>query len=397
MEPGSSRAAGSRFHLARLASIFKDSRRRRVRPAALLWLILLPGIATVPVADAAIVSRTEALASARSNAAQKIDLELTELTNAGRTDDVTARLRKVASNPELSTAARERLLERGALLLGTLSSQPQARAFLDKLENHQPATWVWLEEGGRRSAVPLFDPAAAARVAKRTWLANEAELSVRKLLLAGDPDIVTHLEKLSDAQRRGAAAAIATVPPDLLQPLRWDLIAALERQRPIDAIAATVAAQTADTELAMAVIAHAQPRVARGMLARLTASFPADQTLLLLSRSLDRPEIASNALLLLAQLGADSAEARQLIWAQLADPDNGSSAAAALARLSDPHFAARAAAVAIDDTAPDLFRRRALLALCLDAGGAAQDQLHRVAAQTRQDHITTGADACRAR
>jgi hypothetical protein len=95
----------------------------------------------------------------------------------------------------------------------------------------------------------------------------------------------------------------------------------------------------------------------------------------LLLHSLRSPALASHSLFVLARLAPVSPAALSQIWQELENEENGGSAAAALASLSSPEAAMRAAAVTVDPDRDDALRRRALLALCLDNGDAAQRHL----------------------
>ncbi len=365
----------------------------------MLWLasiaMVLPAMAVAAKPGA--TTRTEALQSADSGTTAA---ELRELESFAKRQDTTrlaSRIETLLSDQSRPTAARERLLETAAILLGGLPPQPNARRLIARISGLAPQTWVWLEEGGHRVAVPLYDPAAAARVAERAWLAREYETRLLAKLAAADQGLIDDLARAGPAERSGALGAVANTPDERLLRLKFDLISALEHGVAVGWFAAQVAAKTGDTDLAHAAIDHAGSRNALDMLTSLAQRLGPDSAVPLLRHSLRNPALASHSLFMLARLGAVSPDATATIWSELRDPDNGGSAAAALARLADPTIAARAAAIVADPAADSTHRRRALLSLCLDNGDTAQRHLRLLTASLGDDTLGTKARQCAGR
>ena len=335
--------------------------------------MLLPG--TVVVAQPDATPRVQALRSAHSGASDTTLRELRSIAKRKETTVLATRIEALLGDQSLEPAARERLLETGAILLGGLAPDANARRLLERISKLEPQTWVWLEEGGHRAAVPLYDPAAAARVAQRGWRAREYETRLVAKLAAAEQGLIDDLARARPAERTGALSAVARTPDTTLLRLKPELMAALERGAAVGWFAAEVAARTGDTDLARSVIKHAGSRDALDMLAALGERLGPEGALPLLRLSLRDPALASHSLFILARFGPVSPDAMTLIWKELENQDNGGSAAAALARVSDPAVAVRAAAIVADPARDSAHRRRALLSLCLDGGDIAQRHL----------------------
>ncbi len=376
----------------------KESIRRRLLPAVLAVFILAAASPTMTgAANPAAIPREHATRQARGGASENIDLELVKLAERGDTRLFHARLQSLIDDRTLPVAARERLLERGALLFGNLAPDEPALRLIASLSEHEPQTWVWLEDGGHRSAVPMFDPAAAARLTERRWEARKTEDQIAVMIARSSAGIIDTLADANIAQRAGAKNAITRFREEQLLHQKPELLLALDQGRPVDWYVAAIATRTADVDLAAAVIAHGEPRVAIDMLDALADRLGPEEFLPLLQRSLDEPPLASHSLFLIARIAPSSPVAQTLLWRQFEGPGNGASAAAALARLSDPAVAARAASIVSDASADPALRRRALLALCLDRGDAASRHLGVLQVALSDDELGREASKCGSR
>ncbi len=177
-------------------------------------LILLPAIAmvlpgTVVVAQPDAIPRVQALRSAHGGTSDTTLRELRSIAERKDSTVLATRIEALLADQSLEPAARERLLETGAILLGGLAPDAKARRLLERISKLEPQTWVWLEEGGHRAAVPLYDPAAAARVAERGWRAREYETRLLAKLAAGEQGLIDDLARARPAERTGALSAVA--------------------------------------------------------------------------------------------------------------------------------------------------------------------------------------------
>ncbi len=376
----------------------KKSIRRGLLSAVLVVLSLVAVTPTMTgAANPAASPREHATRQARGSAVDSIDLELVKLAERGDTRLFHARLKSLIDDRTLPVAARERLLERGALLFGNLEPDEPALRLIASLSEHEPQTWVWLEDGGHRSAVPMFDPAAAARLTERRWEARKAEDQIAAMIARSSAGFIDMLADANTAQRAGAKNAITRFRNELLLLQKPELLTELDQGRAVGWYAAEIATRTADVDLAFAVMEHGEARVAIDMLDVLANRLGPEELLPLLQRSLDEPPLASHSLFLLARIAPSSPVAQALLWRQLERPGNGASAAAALARLSDPAVAARAASILSDASAETTLRRYALLALCLDRGDAALRHLGILQAALADDQLRREAGKCGAR
>ena len=359
-----------------------------------LSALTLVSPATIYAATAGPMPRAQALQLARDGVSDEIIRELKTLATRGDSTALATRVEVLLSDASLEPAARERALETGTFLLGDLPPEQKARQVLRQISQLEPQTWVWLEEGGHRVSVPLYDPAAAARVSERAWLAREAEARFSNKLETAAPGLVDDLARASLAERTGVISAIAHAPAAQLLHSKSSILAALDQGAAVGWYAAEVAARTGDSEIALAAIEHAEPREALDMLDALGDRLAPRDILPLLRHSLRSPALASHSLFVLARLAPVSPAALSQIWQELEDEENGGSAAAALARLSSPEAAMRAAAVTVDPDRDDALRRRALLALCLDNGDAAQRHLQLLMQSLGDSNLGQKASQC---
>jgi hypothetical protein len=152
--------------------------------------------------------------------------------------------------------------------------------------------------------------------------------------------------------------------------------------RRADELALVLARRLADAEIATLLIGHADARVALDAIRALPAAFDTQTALGLLADASRRAEIASAATLAIGALAAQDGAARSFLYGKVDDAELGPSAAAALASIGDPAVAAEIGR-RLRTTSLESSRRLFVLALKLDGGTAAREELRQFAA-TRQ-------------
>ncbi|HEX9773264.1 MAG TPA: hypothetical protein VGA44_07345 [Steroidobacteraceae bacterium] len=302
-----------------------------------------------------------------------------EVAATGSTDALVVEIRAALTDPTLEVVAREWLLDSGLAALRGLPPSAAARTLARELAGRPPLvyTQVEFEHGGH--VVPLYDPGATARFALRHWVRIEARESAARALSTGSAHAVEDFLTLArasgpDAARSGILDAFGAADLAQLRLQRPAIVAALRAGLRADELALLLARRLRDAELYALTIGHADPAIA--LAAVLTAAHALDGPAAcdILAAAADREPIASAALLQIGRLASSVPAAQQLLLERLSDPVSGESAAAALAGIDDPTLAARIGG-SLRTTRDEAMRRRLALALKLNGGPGARDEL----------------------
>jgi hypothetical protein len=300
---------------------------------------------------------------------------------AGDSGALAAHLRAMKADPQLDTAAREKLLYKTTLAVSGMDPDPALRDEVEALADYESQTLVWTDEHGHREIRPLYDVAAAARQTRRAWAEEDARKAVTPLLAKADASAIARYARGSASEREGIEQAFESAPTDQLAAQRETLATSLARGEPVGELAAVAALRTGDQALMYQVIAEAAPEIALHAVRRIDAGdwtgAPAD----LLEAAAVRPETASAALLALGRRAGTEPGATATLFATLGQPA-GASAAAALARVGDDMIARELGRI-LAGSDDEIARRQALLGLRLMDSTAAEDELRAFAGDPR--------------
>lgn len=305
------------------------SRSRPLLAAAATLAVLGAGASLAE--PARLVLETTALAR-ETAASTDVVARVRELARSGRPAEAVARARGVLDDPSTGPATRERVRYETLMSLSTADPDASAVGFVRDSMEVAPTVYVRLDEPGHDIVVPAWDARAAARYTERRWREREASAATRALLAEGG-DLAAAWRDGNPATRSGMLEALRAAPPSRLAPAGSSLASELSAGSDVAVPALAVATRTADAGLfARALVAAPGPE-AIGALREGLGVFGPTERVDILSAALDRPDLASAALLGLAAEAPTDPRAEALLWSRLASPAHGASAAAALARL----------------------------------------------------------------
>lgn len=254
------------------------------------------------------------------------------------------RLDAAADDPALAA----RLLHGALLQLASVAPDTEARAFVAEARSAEAAVYLQLDETGHAVAMPAWDPAAAAQFVERRWAERAARATASAHLAAGE-DLVPAWLAVSPGERRGFIEAIGEATPGQVALALPGLDGALAAGEPVGSLALAAAARTGDAALFVRALAAAPPRDALRTMREDLPAFPASERVSVLEAAIARSELASAALLALADEADSEPAAETLLWRTLGDPVHGASAAAALARMADGRVQQRLADIVAQD------------------------------------------------
>ena len=227
--------------------------------------------------------------------------------------------------------------------------------------------------------MPLYDVGASAKFAQRTWLRREARESTATAIAnhqAGVLEAYAASVSSPDADGRKAGALEAFQAANALDLLffRAELVAVSEAGGHADEKIALFARRLADAELFALLFDRGDDRTAVRAIGDVAGVLNDDAALSVLRIAMQRQELASAALLNVAELARRHAGARQVLLDTLHHPIHGASAAAGLGQLHDPLLAAELGR-SLATTTNESSRRRIALALQFDGSETACRQL----------------------
>lgn len=354
---------------------------RGLRRIALLCLAAVPAFAAQVVDPAAARRATlEAVVVA-------LDADLSSLAAAGHATELALRVQRISTDRALEPVAREWLLDRGLHDLARLAPTREARAVVQQLALRRPEVFTRADPDHGERVTPFYDTGATARFVLRAWERATARAQAEADLATGRTGVIERFAARadtagSDALREGIIEAVEAAPLAQLAVQRAAVAGAMSAGRRADELALVLARRLADAELATLLIGHADARVALDAIRALPAAFDTQTALGLLADASRRAEIASAATLAIGALAAQDGAARSFLYGKVDDAELGPSAAAALASIGDPAVAAEIGR-RLRTTSLESSRRLFVLALKLDGGTAAREELRQFAA-TRQ-------------
>ena len=255
---------------------------------------------------------------------------------------------KMAADPAMTPAGRDRLLTDAARRLGSMPDSAASRQFLEGLAIRKSEVWIPVEETGGLVHIPLYDAGAQARHTLKTLdiravardltpraARGEAGLAVEARAAAPGSVFRQGLKQaLLDAR---ATAAGSAGPASISHSL-----AALLPQDPSLGTLALTARDPADRDVLAGVLDLGD--TASGLAALpLTRSLPSPEARPLLEIAARRGDIASAAVLEAGRRWPEDPDTGRWLETLLGDPGVGASAASALARYGDEALVTRLA------------------------------------------------------
>jgi hypothetical protein len=337
-------------------------------------------LAVMPVFAAQLIDPAAARRAIAEPSVVAIGASLSTLAESGRTSELALQVRRISIDRTLEPVAREWLLDRGLHALARQQPTPEARTVVQQLAGRPPEVFGRADPDHGDQATPLYDTGATARFVLRAWQRSDARAAAEADLAAGRTQLIERFAATpSGPLRQGIVEAIEFAPPAQLAPQRNAAAAAMSAGERVDEIALVLARRLADVELASLLIGHADARVALDALRLLPAVLDSQSAFRQLAEASRRADIASAAILAIGPLARQDAAARSFLFERIDDPGLGASAATALASIDDPAIAADIGR-RLHSTSSDIARRHLVLALLLDGGSAARDELGRFVA-----------------
>ncbi len=347
---------------------------------ALLFLV-----AAGPAAGQRLVmERATAAKAADQPAARQALASLAGHHDRADTPGLVAATRRLAADPVLGPAGRDRLLVEAARHLAAMPDHSEGRRFLEEMAAGTSAVWVPAEEAAGFVQLPLYDVAAHARFSLQELDVRAAARDLAPRVARGDTELVQKAREAAPGSvfRRGLARALIDHRPG------GTLADALAAELPGDPTLGSLilaARDPADDASLLAVLDHGDAESALRAVA-LTRQRPGAEALRLLRRAARRPDLASPAVLEAGRRLDQDPAAQQWLEDLLGDPRRGASAAAGLARWGDAALIDRLAA-RIAGEADELTARHLLLVLRLSPTAAAD----RAMARLRDDPAVSAA------
>jgi len=325
------------------------------------------------------VDRHVALAAAHTQEVEGFANRIQKLAADNSAESILQLIIRIDNDSGLSVVARERLLYEAALAMAHVTPTPASEAFIEKLGNRKPETYVWLNEDPhhRHAGVPLFDIGAAARVTLRFWGQERAKHTALLLLAAGDSRLVDKYVVANEVDRAGITNACATAPTAQLAVYSATVISRLQVGDPITPLAAMLASRLQDMPLYIALAKHGTAATIMRLLPTLNQTLSPSDAFAVLVTASHRDELVSAALLQMGRYADVLPAAQATLFEWLSDFTHGGSAAAALARLNDAGII-RLLGDMLESETNDTTLRRVLLALRLNGSDAASSHLHRL-------------------
>jgi hypothetical protein len=339
-------------------------------------IALLAILAAGPAAgQKMILDRESATKAASEPAAQTAMAAVGALGEQADASGVVRATRRLAANPVLHPAGRDRLYAEAATILAALPDHPESRGFLEELAGGESAVWIPIEESAGYVQLPLYDFSAQARY------------SLRELDIRAAADFLSRRVAGDDS---GLAAEARNAAPDSV--FREGLERALSGGQPAQALADALAAELpADPtlgKLALAARAPADDEVLITVLefgdlesslqaVALTRRRPLADALAFLKRAARRSDVGSAAVLEAGRRQSEDPAATRWLEGLLGDPRQGASAAAGLARWGGPELAGRVAGRLAVET-DEMTARHLLLVLRLSGTAAADREMARL-------------------
>jgi hypothetical protein len=333
-----------------------------------LILLLLSLAAAPSAAQEMVLDRATAMKAASGPATQGAVAVVSAYAKRGDAPGLIASARRLAANPDLEPAGRDRLYAEAARALAVLPDHAESRGFLEELANRESAVWIPVEETAGHVQLPLYDFAAQARYSLRALDVRAAADAMSARVNRDDPGLAREARDAgpNSVFRDGLARALTEARPTtaLAASLAHEL-----RGDPTLGRLALAARDPADDTVLMAVIQNGDLESSLRAVT-LTRSRPSADALAMLQQAAERQDLASAAILEAGGRQAENPAVTGWLESLLGDPQHGASAAASLARRSDSALVDRVAARLAREP-DDLTARHLVLVLRLSGTPAA--------------------------
>lgn len=284
-------------------------------------------------------------------------------------------LKAIGSDRTMDPVLQDYMLETTILALSGTTPTSVSRASVAEYQDRAVSSFVRLRDEHGNAVIPLYDLAAATRLAIRVWDISDAKARVSAALRARrwtPADLLkTPAEMSASAWQEGTRQAFASVDRQILIEQKAALLNARRDSDRFDALLLAMAEQLRDRDLYSVVIALANPRDALDAVSSINEEFRPGEAAEILAVATARDEVASAAILELGKLAPIDDAVRGWLLERLASPGDGGSAALALARVSDDSILNDIESIIRSD-AGELAKLRAALVLRLSHTESAQ-------------------------
>ena len=312
---------------------------------------VVPILISLILSLSALVS-TAALAN-ESQAAGRLQ-QLGDAVSNDRQDAARKWLLDVRSDPTLTVNTREYLLYKGLLALGSLvNPDGQTTNAVKDLLGYQSVSTTTLAEGNRQLMVPLHDIASAARLTLGNWRTQAARGEILKKISRGQPPLPDWSADVVENRRiaTGLEQALEQLSRVELRAWRMQISLAFDDEPRLAGSVLLIARRLGDVFLYRQLAAQAPGPIVLDMVRDLEQFLDPAQSLAILDLVRQRDELASAAILATGRLQIKNPDAKEQLFALLADLRHGASAASALARYGDLPDIQRLSAVVLDEDA----------------------------------------------
>lgn len=288
-----------------------------------------------------VLDRASAVSAASGPAVKSALATVSEHARRGDAQGLVGAARRLAADPDMAPAGRDRLYTEAASALAALPDDAESRSFLEELANGESAVWIPVEETAGHVQLPLYDFAAQARYSLRALDVRAAADVLSGRIGEDDPGLAREARDAgpNSVFRAGLARALANGRP------APGLAVALAHELPGDPTLgglALAAREPADDTVLMAVVEHGDSESGLRAIA-LTRFRPSAEALTLLQRAAARSDLSSAAILEAGRRQDDNPAVTPWLESLLGDAQQGASAAAGLARGGDAELVDRVA------------------------------------------------------
>ena len=214
---------------------------------------------------------------------------------------------QLATDPQLTPAAREWLLHEFAISLREQAATPSARQLLLSLRDYPSQVFLEQDFEGRTRPIMLAPVAAAARATLAWWQQQERASVIQKNLSSDSLSAIAgQWSSLETNEQSAWLLAVQRTPKAL--PVRLVDMDSTTLAQQAPALAAALASQLANFDLAAAVLHHDHSEHASQLLQRLPQLFSTDSQAALGKIALDNSTLRSQSWYHLARLDHATAQ-----------------------------------------------------------------------------------------
>ena len=328
------------------------------------------------VVNAAPIDRDAALQSANKTKVEGQLSKLSAMLQAPGRFDVVA-MQNSLDAPGMAATEREWVIYRFLAEARGVNPDDGLRKLVRSYVSYSPQVMIAHEDSSH--LVPLFSIPTAAQGTLNKWTHDSSRDGAIAAFDRGEFSTLSvfamESDRFTQPVKSGLLDALASSNPQVLDGAR-DWMLARESEADFGEALAVIAHRTVDAGLFDYVLERSDGPASIRLIQSAFTVLGGNEAVSVLSRCLERDELASAALFQLGQMASQSPQARSLVLDNLRNPDLGATAAAVIAKSADPQMLGQAANMMSEG---GLTGHRALLALRLNdsptARGLASDYL----------------------